>query len=659
MNSSHQKQVFAQGPSKHPRYKLIDLGTFGGPASSASNGLDGILNAHGTAVGWANTSTRDPYPAFCFVNCFVTHAFQTRDGVVTDLGVLRGGASSLAVWIRKRADRGEFPVRPNRPIAPRLSANHAVLGTKARSLIWGLWKADMRATPSRSTTEAKSSGSPSIQFLISFPWRRRASTPRRPGHLWNTVSERVTCDPLGSSPSATPPSDMQGQRKSWEKTVKKRLATFVTMLSLCAPLAFPIGLAAQEQQNKKPPHYTIKVLGTLGGTFSEAVGINNRGSLAGISTLPGDNVVHAFLWKNGVITDLGTLGGPNSVAPEAEPQPNAKGEVAGASDTATPDPNGEDFCGFATHLICLPFIWEKGVLTVLPTLGGNNAEAWQINNGGQVVGTAENGTPDPSCKAFELEAEPVIWERGGIQRLPTVSGDLDGAAQAINDRGQAVGISTNCLSELFVFPSHAALWTGSPAKVGVTDLGNLGSTKFNIAFGINNRGHIVGQSGVPGDMAFHAFLWSEGTMTDLGTLPGDVVSWAETINSDDQAVGTSFDTSGNMHPFLWENGVMTDLNTLIPPGFPWLLLEALGNNDRGQIVGYALQTATGEVHAYVLTPCDEERGHVEGCEEGGDENTVLQASPAARDVPNRTLPPSLMRRMGRYRFSGLAIGPRN
>jgi probable HAF family extracellular repeat protein len=442
--------------------------------------------------------------------------------------------------------------------------------------------------------------------------------------------------------------------------MKRRALTISIAIALFTTLAIPGQLAAQDNQDHnhhKQVRYSIKVLGTLGGTFSEAVGINNNGSMAGSSAITGDVDVHAALWQHGVITDLGTLGGPNSVAPEAEPQPNERGEVAGASDTSTKDPNGEDFCSFGTHLICLPFIWEKGVLTALPTLGGNNAEAWQINNRGQVTGAAENATQDPNCTAFTPEVEPVIWERGKIHELPTVSGDLDGLAQAINHRGQAVGISTNCPSELFVFPSHAVLWTGGPAKVGVIDLGNLGSTKFNIVFGINNRGQVVGQSGLTGDMAFHAFLWQDGAMTDLGTLPGDVVSWAETINSKGEAVGTSFDGNGKPHPFVWRGGMMTNLNMLIPRDSPMFLLEALGNNDLGQIVRYG-QLSNGDVQAYVLTPCDENHGEGEGCEEGG-ENTVTQTSPAPREVPNRTLPLSLLRRVSRYHIPGSAFGPRN
>jgi probable HAF family extracellular repeat protein len=388
--------------------------------------------------------------------------------------------------------------------------------------------------------------------------------------------------------------------------MKSRTLARITAIVLFAELAIPVGLAAQEQQAQQSvrlQHYTVTDLGTLGGTSSEGVGINNQGSIAGSARLIGDTEFHAVLWREGVRTDLGTLGGPNSAAPEASPQPNLVGDVAGASDTSTPDPNGEDFCAFGTQLVCLPFVWQNGLLRALPTLGGNNGEAWQITNRGQVPGVAENAIQDPTCTAFNLEAKPVLWERGNVQELPTVSGDLDGVALAVNDGGQAVGESGSCFAYSIFLPSHAVLWPGGPTG-GVVDLGNLGSTMFNVAFGINNRGQVVGQSGLSGKAAFHAFLWQQGVMTDLGTLPGDVVSWAETINNKGQAVGTSFDVNSDMHPFIWQNGVMTDLNTLIASGSPWLLLEALGNNDRGQIVGYAFNTITTETHGYLLTPVE-------------------------------------------------------
>jgi len=113
---------------------------------------------------------------------------------------------------------------------------------------------------------------------------------------------------------------------------------------------------------------------------------------------------------------------------------------------------------------------------------------------------------------------------------------------------------------------------------------------------------VVGLSDLPGDTTFHAFLWQNGVMRDLGTLPGDVASLADAINSKGQVVGRSVDMDGNNRAFLWQNGVMTDLNTLIPADSPLFLIQANDNNSRGQIVGFALQISTGEVHAFLATP---------------------------------------------------------
>jgi probable HAF family extracellular repeat protein len=129
----------------------------------------------------------------------------------------------------------------------------------------------------------------------------------------------------------------------------------VGIAELAAP-SIPLVLASQEQrqqqqqqqqqQARKFPHYIVTDLSALGGTYSEAVGVNNSGSSAGSSTLLGDAVRHAFLWHNGAMTDLGTLGRPNSIVPQAEPQPNERGKVTGGSDTPVPDPNGKDFLRF-------------------------------------------------------------------------------------------------------------------------------------------------------------------------------------------------------------------------------------------------------------------------------------------------------------------------
>ena len=304
------------------------------------------------------------------------------------------------------------------------------------------------------------------------------------------------------------------------------------------------------------------------------------------------------------MTDLGTLGGPNSFTPE-DPALNSRGEVVGFSDTARQDPNQEGFCGLAIGFasgtqVCRPFIWRHGTMTALPTLGGTNGFATAINNPGQVVGTAETSQSDPACPPPQvLGVRAVLWQNGQARELPPFPGDPAAAAFAINDNGQAVGTSGTCAGVAFGFAAHALLWQhGQPI-----DLGNLGNPFGNIAFAINNRGQIVGQAGVPGQPYHHAFLWQHETMTDLGTLPGLPVSLANAINNNSQAVGFSQDADGNNTvALLWQNGVMANLNTLIPPGSPMFLIEALGINNRGQIIGYG-SMPNGQVLGYLLTPC--------------------------------------------------------
>jgi probable HAF family extracellular repeat protein len=114
---------------------------------------------------------------------------------------------------------------------------------------------------------------------------------------------------------------------------------------------------------------------------------------------------------------------------------------------------------------------------------------------------------------------------------------------------------------------------------------------------------VVGASDLAGDQYQHAFLWQKESMSDLGTLAGDVQSAACAINNRNQVSGVSIDASGNnIRAFLWQNGVMADLNSLIPANSPLYLLHGFGINSQGQIVGFALQTSTGEVHAFLATP---------------------------------------------------------
>ena len=223
------------------------------------------------------------------------------------------------------------------------------------------------------------------------------------------------------------------------------------------------------------PRYAVVDLGTLGGTFGLAFGINDKGQVGGFANLPGDTAQHAFVYANGVMTDLGTLGGPNSAAYEG---PTEALQAGGLAETSTPDPNGEDFCGYGDNLICLGFSWQNGVMTPLDTLGGNNAQGGGINDRGQIAGFAENSTPDPNCPAPQvLQFKPVVWNNGRIQALPTYPGDQEGGVFWMNNKGEMVGASGACAAfdpryGLPLAPKHALLWRkGGSLPV---NLGNLG-----------------------------------------------------------------------------------------------------------------------------------------------------------------------------------------
>jgi probable HAF family extracellular repeat protein len=403
-----------------------------------------------------------------------------------------------------------------------------------------------------------------------------------------------------------------------------------------------------------PPTYTITDLGTLpGGTYSQAFTMNNYGLIGGQAS-PADGTTHAVLWYKGQIGDITTpgLGGPNSGAFAV----NDLGQVVGQAESSTSDPNNENFCGYGTGLKCLPFLWQNGVMTALPTLGGSNGTAGAINNRGEVAGVAETSTKDKNCpspQVFDFEA--VIWgpKPGEIRQLNPLTGDSVGSALWINDHGQAVGTSGSCantaLVPLTVGP-HAVLWENG----GATDLGNLGGTALNIGLYINNQGQVVGASsltdqGTPFN-GTDAFLWTRATgMRDLGTLPGDVASGGLGINDRGEVVGVSFDKSGNSRPFLWHNGVMSDLNTLIPASSPLMLLWASVINSRGEIVGFGM-TKAGDVHGYLATPSS-----------GPDAGEGLLS--AAQDVASPMLLPEdarkmLQQRLRFGRFGARLMGPR-
>ena len=311
-----------------------------------------------------------------------------------------------------------------------------------------------------------------------------------------------------------------------------------------------------------------------------------------------------FLDINGFKLDLGTLGGTNTTSNWGEI--NDFGLIVGDSETAVPDPNGEDICGFGTHLTCRPFLWEFSKMRALPTLGGNNGQASSINNRGQIVGFAENGALDTTCPAGTTNnrvALPAMWENGTVKPLPLVSLDTDGDAMWINDLGQAVGYSGNCTTAV-----HGASWKNNIISI-LADLGNGA-----LAQSINNRGQIVGQVTSP-DGSTSAAVWqkgADGAVTNIGIPLGDAIALATGINDRGQVVGSSLDSSLSWsHAFIWQDNVLTNLDTLFPASAN--LIPVMGNkiNERGQISGMAIVMSgphKGDIHAFLATPVDERVG---------------------------------------------------
>jgi probable HAF family extracellular repeat protein len=399
-------------------------------------------------------------------------------------------------------------------------------------------------------------------------------------------------------------------------TTQKQISYMLLTLLIAACCC---GAAMAQTQAKAKVQYQVSNLASLGGTNSAGNSINDQTWVAGYSRLLDNQSRHAVLWRNGSITDLGTLGGPNSSV--TWNVKNTEGIIVGISQTATPEPLGEWWSSFAFYggpnnigFINLGFVWEQGQMRGLPNFpGGNNGFATGANNLGQVVGWAENGVHDTACVSPQvLQFRPAMWSLGPpadqIHELPLIPGDSSGAATAINDNGQIVGISGICDQALGRHTArHAVLWENG----GVTDIGNLGANWWNTPTAINQRGDVVGFAGDPafveGDIV-HAFMWTrENGIRHLKPLPRrtpkHVDSEAYGINEARQVVGVSCDADFvDCRAVVWNQGnTPTDLNDL-KGGFSAHLESAKDINNLGQITGRAIDTGVRTAYLAVPTP---------------------------------------------------------
>ena len=329
------------------------------------------------------------------------------------------------------------------------------------------------------------------------------------------------------------------------------------------------------------------------------------------------------------VIDLGTVPGlANSMVGYGRPLNNL-GQVVGVS--------------YNVHYTDdLPFVWQKGVMTLLPTPPGANAIAGgqAINEWGQIVGTVAVGTdyaaaalvgsawvalPDAEdyewsnalginnrgtiCGLVEKVAFtppwtpdiPVVWRDGTMQALETLKlaewekyGSM-GDAYAINDLDQVVGFSGDWWGfddqgNIIYAPTwHAAFWDNGE----VFDLGTLGGP-VSQAYAVNNQGQAVGWSWTEA-FVMKAVLWPRpGATVVLPSLPNKAYSMAKSINNQGDVVGCSADENifisdasyltAGIRAVLWKDGAVYDLNTFMPAGSEYVLYHPSAINARGQIV---------------------------------------------------------------------------
>lgn len=328
--------------------------------------------------------------------------------------------------------------------------------------------------------------------------------------------------------------------------------------------------------------YTIIDLGAINPNGqSRGYGINNLGEVVGWSD------GRAFLWRRGVMIDLGVLSGASSEARDV----NDLGQVVGWSDALQArhaflwqdrNGNGRSDPGEMVDLRPVPSTWQS--------------RAYGINDAGHVVGWSAIN-PDGVYHAFRSSSNPGGWwdwfDLGNLSGNP----DEISLANDINNLGQVVGGSGAA-------GSRRAFRTQPYTAINLlTDaLPYLPGGTTAEAFGINDRGQVVGSSNarIDGRTVIRPVLWEGNRVIDLGTLGGNT-GRAFGINIFGHVVGHSFLADNtSMRAFLWVNGVMRQLNDLIPADSGWVLNEARAINHFGQITGYG--AFGGITRAFLMTP---------------------------------------------------------
>ena len=322
--------------------------------------------------------------------------------------------------------------------------------------------------------------------------------------------------------------------------------------------------------------YFITDIGTLGGTQSFALGINDVGQVFGTAWITGDATRHAFLYQNGTMADIGDL-----VITLAGGALNNSGQIA---------------AGFTLNGVIRPAIYdsETGLITIIPALGGVSSFGFKgvvraINNRSKAVGFGY----------IDSQTTHAFSHRNGVTRD---IGSLGGSsyASSINDSGTIVGASTDASNGY----AHAFVYSAGQMR----DIDPFGdptfTTSLSVASDVNDVGTVVGYFLDQTDGAIHSFLYDGANFVNIG-LAGSPETNASAINNQGQVVGGHL-VSGERenlyktHAFLYEGERLTDLNALTLSQSGWELTWAFDINNQGQIVGYGV--LNNNFRAFLLTP---------------------------------------------------------
>jgi probable HAF family extracellular repeat protein len=389
---------------EHSRYKLIDLGTLGGPISygSASGPGARLLNDRGEVSSFSDTALPDPFaPDGCFdTDCLLAHTFLWKNGKLIDLGGIDDAFNSLGDsindygWVTGFAQTGLTDPSLPFPLA------HAVLWKDRKAF-------DLGTLPDGSVSLGISVNNAGqvVGFSdngIPDPFAMFPTGTQTRTFLW----ERGQLQDIGTlgGPDTTPGPGCDNQRPG--VIVGSSYTSFTPNASSGVPTANPFLW----------DNGTMIDLGNLGGTFNFAQCANNRGEVIGQSNLPGDQAHHAFLWRKGRMQDLGTLGGPLSEAWWI----NDAGDIAGSADLPTPKLHDA-------------VVWKHGRIHDLGTVPGDPcSRAYGLNSRGQVVGTSTDCVN--ALHAFVWEEDGPMLDLNTL--IPPGSGVQLTNAIDINDRGE-------------------------------------------------------------------------------------------------------------------------------------------------------------------------------------------------------------------------------